>query len=233
MSQIIKPSWIPKCPFRKLLLSWRTGEGKRRHIVGEITISDDGQVSFSYSDNLDKANQEGFKSYPGLPLNKTFEQATAIDLFLRRLINTEREDALKKLSFWGVSEKDLDNKLYLLGITQGRTTSDEFEFLPVLQQKGEAYEFVTDIAGLRYFDIDISTLSNGERLCLKSEPSNEYDDKAVAVYRYNDSKAIGYLKQGINQLFAYLGTAEAEVIRIINTEHIKQVFISCKIPASV
>lgn len=229
MCQTIDPKWMSDCPFRRLLLSWRTGIGKRRHIVGELTITEEGIASFSYASNLDKAKSEGFVGYPGLPLDKEVNQATAIDLFLRRVINTEREDALKKLSFWGATEKNLGNKLYLLGVTQGRSTSDEFEFLPVLEQLNESYEFVTDIAGLGYSGADIASIDEGECLTLKAESNNSYDSNAVAVYR-DKGEAIGYIKQGINQLFSRLGTSKAKVIRIINTDYVKQVFISCEVP---
>lgn len=229
MCQTIDPKWVKECPFRSVLLSWRTGLGKRRHIVGEVMITDNGEVSFSYAANLDSAKAEGFSGYPGLPLAETINQTTAIDLFLRRLINTEREDALKKLSFWGVTKEQLSNKLYLLGVTQGRSTSDEFEFLPILEQKDSPYRFITDIAGLGFYATDISSMKVGDFLDLKKEPENRFDANAVSVNLKGGEK-IGYLKQGINQLFSQLGSAKAEIIRIINTEHIKQVFISCEVP---
>lgn len=229
MCQIIDPKWIADCPFRKVLLSWRTGKGKRRHIVGELIISEDGEVSFSYVTSLDTAKAEGFSGYPGLPLSEPINQTTAIDLFLRRLINTEREDALKKLSFWGVTKEQLDNKLYLLGITQGRSTSDEFEFLPVLEQMDKSYQFITDIAGLTHFRVDFSSIANGEELELRREDNNPYDQYAVRVCK-PDGSILGYIKQGINRVFSSLGTAQAKVIRVINTETIKQVFIACEVP---
>lgn len=228
MCQIIDPKWVADCPFRKVLLSWRTGLGQRRHIVGELIISEDGG-SFSYVANLEGAKAKGFSGYPGLPLSEPINQTTAIDLFLRRLINTEREDALKKLSFWGVTQEQLDNKLYLLGITQGRSTSDEFEFLPVLEQMDKPYRFVTDIAGLAYSEVALASITKGDPLELRREDNNPYDQYAVRVCK-PDGSVLGYIKQGINRVFSSLGTAQAKVIRVIDTEAIKQVFISCEVP---
>ncbi|MDO4706938.1 MAG: HIRAN domain-containing protein [Porphyromonadaceae bacterium] len=229
MCQTIDPSWVDECPFSRLLVSWRTGTGQRRHIIGELTIADDGLSFFAYATDLSQAKSVGFLGYPGLPLDQPINQKTAIDLFLRRLINTEREDALRKLSFWGVTQEQLSNKLYLLGVTQGQSSSDEYEFLPILYQREQPYKFVTAIAGLRYFDVDPATISEGEKLELQWEQDNNHDPYAVAVKQTN-GRTLGYLKQGINQLFARLGTSQAEVIRIIDTGYISQVFIECFVP---
>lgn len=229
MCQVVDHKWIKECPFESILVSWRKGRGERRYIIGQISLSQELGATFAYDANLERAKSKGFIGYPGLPINKEINQTTALDLFLRRVINTERGDASKKLDFWKVKSSLYYNKLYILGMTQGRSSSDEFEFLPVLRQMPEEYTFVTDIAGLGHCKTDIQSLKIGQELTLVPEPSNIYDFYAVEVQISNNQK-LGYIKQGINRLFFNLGELPARIIHIIDTDRLKQVFISCTVP---
>ncbi|MBB6275401.1 HIRAN domain-containing protein [Porphyromonas circumdentaria] len=231
MCHIVDPAWVKDCPFRTILVSWRAGLGQCRHIVGEITLDEERGALFSYRAGVSEIKKEGFMGFHGLPLENPIDQKTAFDLFLRRIINTEREDAEHKLAFWGIKPELMPNKLYLLGATQGRSANDEFEFLPVLQQMSIPYTFVTDIAGISYSQIDLKQLSVGERVICEAEPDNQYDEMAVCVMT-QERRKIGYLKRGINCLFSQLAPLKVDIVHIIDTENIKQVFISCQIPAA-
>ena len=112
--------------FSKIYLSWRKGKGEPRHMVGEI-LNQNNDILFRYLD-YNKAKKEGFNGYPGLSLEKT-EHSNVMDLFSKRLINTERNDSERLLKFWEVDPATKEDKLYLLAMTQGINSIDNFEFL--------------------------------------------------------------------------------------------------------
>ncbi len=200
-------------PFDKLLLTWRKGAGHRRRVVGELSLSSDNTPTFTYLDekNLQVAREEGFRDYPGLPYKQSINQEVALDLFYRRLINTERNDAHRLLNFLCVDTNRIEDKLYLLGITTGQSATDHFEFLPILKPTEQAYDFVTEVAGLTHYNFDLETIQEGDILPFRLEPDNEQDPKAVAITSHR-GEVIGYIKRGINEIFH----AQARVVPYVH-----------------
>lgn len=212
-------------PFDKLLLSWRQGVGHRRRIVGELSLRQDEEPIFAYlDDGVKQAKGEGFTDYPGLPYGQVIKQEVALDLFYRRLINTERNDAHRLLNFLRVDMNRLEDKLYLLGITTGQSAVDNFEFLPILKPTEEPYDFVTEVAGLAYYHFDLDTIQEGESLSYRLEPNNEQDPNAVAIIS-PQGEVIGYIKQGVNQIFHSTARVEVYVHHIIKGVNNPTLFI--------
>lgn len=226
-------SYIDQCPFSQLLLTWRPKPGVRRIHVGTIELSQEGDVSFSYEpDGLKQARKYGLTHYPGLPNVGVIDGKLALDLFLRRVINTERNDAKRLLSFWKITPEMFDNKLYLLGATSGRMHSDEFELLPVLEAMDKPYTFITDIAGLKYYDYkkaDLSYIESGAVLHYICEEDNVYDKYAVLVEDDKERK-LGYIKQGINRVFSEVKPTLSVVKLIPSSREISDIYIRIDIP---
>ena len=226
-------SYIDQCPFSQLLLTWRPKPGVRRIHVGTIELSQEGDVSFSYEpDGLKQARKYGLTHYPGLPNVGVIDGKLALDLFLRRVINTERNDAKRLLSFWKITPEMFDNKLYLLGATSGRMHSDEFELLPVLEAMNKPYTFITDIAGLKYYDYkkaDLSYIESGAVLHYICEEDNVYDKYAVLVEDDKERK-LGYIKQGINRVFSEVKPTLSVVKLIPSSREISDIYIRIDIP---
>lgn len=218
-------------PFDKLLLSWRQGVGHRRHIVGELILEQGGTPTFAYLDNgVEQAREYGFTDYPGLPYGEPINQEIALDLFYRRLINPERNDAHRLLGFLCVDMSRLSDKFYLLGITTGQSAVDYFEFLPILKPTAKAYNFVTEVAGLGYCGFNLNTIKEGEILKYRLELNNPRDPKAVVIL---DSKEdiVGYIKQGVNQIFHTSAQVTPYVHRVIASEHAPALFLRLHIEA--
>ena len=226
-------SYIDQCPFSQLLLTWRPKPGVRRIHVGTIELSQEGDVSFSYEpDGLKQARKYGLTHYPGLPNVGVIDGKLALDLFLRRVINTERNDAKRLLSFWKITPEMFDNKLYLLGATSGRMHSDEFELLPVLEAMDKPYTFITDIAGLKYYDYkeaDLSYIESGAVLYYICEENNVYDKYAVLV-EDDKGRKLGYIKQGINRVFSEVKPTLSVVKLIPSSLEISDIYIRIDIP---
>lgn len=226
-------SYIDQCPFFQLLLTWRPKPGVRRIHVGTIELSQEGDVSFSYEpDGLKQARKYGLTHYPGLPNVGVIDGKLALDLFLRRVINTERNDAKRLLSFWKITPEMFDNKLYLLGATSGRMHSDEFELLPVLEAMDKPYTFITDIAGLKYYDYkeaDLSYIESGAVLHYICEEDNMYDKYAVLV-EDDKGRKLGYIKQGINRVFSEVKPTLSVAKLIPSSREISDIYIRIDIP---
>lgn len=222
--------YIAQCPFSKLLLTWRLGPGKRRIQIGTLELHPEGCISFSYNhEGLEQAREYGFSHYTGLPIGEPIDGARALDLFLRRVINTDRNDAAHLLGFWGITEEMFSNKLYLLGATSGRMHSDEFEFLPVLRLMDKPYAFITDIAGLNYYDWERSEVKDGSPLKYQLESQNRLDRYAVRVMD-EQGHTLGYIKQGINRIF-YEVSPKLSVIKRISSHSIRKIYIKISVPA--
>lgn len=223
--------YIEQCPFSQLLLTWRPKPGVRRIHIGTIELSQEGDVSFSYEqDGLGQTRKYGLTHYPGLPNVGVIDGKLALDLFLRRVINTERNDAKRLLSFWEITPEMFDNKLYLLGATSGRMHSDEFELLPVLEAMNKPYTFITDIAGLKYYDFEKSHISQGSVLGYICEGNNEYDSNAVQV-KDEQGNILGYIKQGINKIFKEVSPRLTVAKLIPSPQGISDVYIQISVPA--
>jgi hypothetical protein len=214
--------------FSKIYLAWRPGRGERRIFVGEIS-KNGGDVSFKYlREGLHKARREGFDGYPGLSDDKMKHENT-LSLFAKRIINTERSDAQDLLDFWEVEPQCKNDKFYILAMTQGLKQTDNFEFVAVFEYV-EKLNFVTDIAGIRYSNFDLSKLKAGDMLYYEREPDNEYDKFAVkTIFK---QEVIGYIKQGHNEVFEkdVENKIKIEVKDIRNIDSDKQLFVRVYIP---
>lgn len=214
--------------FDKIYLSWRASKGFARIIVGEL-IPNGEKVDFKYiKDNLNQAKKFGFKGYTGLNIEK-LEYSDVLDLFSKRLINTDRSDSSTLLNFWDIEPEYKNDKLYVLAMTQGITQIDNFEFLANFQFE-EGLKFVTDIAGLSYTNFDLSKIKVGYKLTYEKE-KHEKDENAVKVL-FKD-ELIGYIKKGHNMVFQNINSdkLEIEVKHIINPKDAyKQLFVRIFLP---
>ncbi len=209
--------------FDKIYLSWRASKGMARIMVGELLI-DGREVNFKYNkDNVNQAKRHGFNGYPGLSLDK-LEHYSVLDLFSKRLINTERSDSDSLLDFWEIEPQYKNDKLYILAMTQGITSIDNFEFLANFELT-DNLDFVTDIAGISYSNFNLSNLKRGDYLFFEKEAHKE-DKNAVKILS-NNQQLIGYVKKGHNLVFQHACSNELKIMvkHIINTGEEKQLFV--------
>ena len=186
-----------KTKFDKIYLCWRPQRGTSRIIIAEITKSTEG-VCFSYiKDGIKKASKDNFLGYPGLPLERNFYD-DIMPILSRRIINTARTDINSLLDFWEIDIEDKDDKFYLLGMTQGLMSNDNFEFLADYKYSADL-KFVTDLAGIAFCDIDSQGLNIGDFLDYELDPSNPHDCLAVKVYKQGHK--VGYIKAVHSRVF--------------------------------
>ncbi len=211
--------------FDKIYLSWRKGQGSRRHIVGVIQKTQDGSYQFSYDQNaIAKAKEEGFGPYTEFPdITKSYN-GSVLDIFAQRLIKSERPDIQSFYDFWEIEPQFIEDKFYLLAHTQGLVPTDNFEFLADYNLV-PGLHFVTELAGLSSYKLSTELLSHNDLLRYELDLNNEYDNEAVKVFKGDIE--IGYLKKIHCRVFRKSGAEKLKlsVKEVEKNGFLKRVFI--------
>lgn len=220
----------------KIYLTWRKDVDRPRHIIG-ILQRDNNNYSFMYSEkNVAIAAQEDdFTYYPAFnEINKVYTD-NVLEIFKRRLLNPQRRDYDDFLNYWGAIGYKEDT-FSLLGLTGAKLLTDNFEFIAPHEECPA--RFNTDVSWLntksKYVVDKIRQLTNKEieeRLSLKQEPENSYDDKAVKVLF--EQKLLGYLKSiHCENVFNAINKGKmvrTQVANIIKNGTIKEVLLRINI----
>jgi len=211
--------------FDKIYVSWRKGQGQRRHIVGLLEQSADGKYLFTYDNAaVTAAKEDGFAPYTEFPdLSKSYNGAV-LDIFAQRLIKSERPDVQKFYDFWEIEQVKTDDKFYLLGHTQGLLPTDNFEFLADYKIVSGLH-FLTELAGLTKYQLDGSLLNVGDALHFETDGDNEYDRDAVKIFKGDIE--IGYIKKIHCRVFHKSGAEQLKLnVKAVDKNGvIKRVFI--------
>lgn len=216
---------------RKIYLSWRPGSGDRRFIVGLFQRNMVEGITFRYLEpERSLANKMGFCNFPGLSdLNKTYTEQDGIDSIVKnRIINLNRPDSKKLLSFWEAINPKYDS-FDILGLTQGWTPTDNFEFLGVFfPEKG--FSFVTDLASVKKRNLDATDVEDSKYFRYEREPDNPYDSDAVKIYN-SSGVLLGYIKKIHNKFFYQLRDLRPDItLKVIeNNNIVKKIFLKISV----
>jgi hypothetical protein len=176
-------------------LIWRPGKGSRRISVGTIKKSASEGIRFQYNqDEVEEAKKLGFVHYEGFPdtsKDKTYTE-NVIEIFGQRLMRSERPDLQDFYDFWNIDLSKKEDKYYMLAFTQGLLPTDNFEFLAHFNPV-ENLSFVTEITNLLESQIPSDKVAVGDVLRYELEPNNQYDDKAVKVFK--EDLYLGHIKR--------------------------------------
>ena len=179
--------------FEKIYLSWRSGRGNRRHIIGVLQETPDGRFEFNYDQpEVSKAKTEGFTAYTEFPEITKPYNGNVLDVFAQRLTKKERPDIQNFYNFWEIDEQYTNDNFYLLAHTQGLLPTDNFEFLADYNPV-QGLHFLTELAGLSKYNLAAGTLKEGDSLHFEIDEDNEFDKQAVKVFK-GDTE-IGYVKK--------------------------------------
>ena len=182
-----------------IYLSWREGLGKSRHIVGVLKKNATSGLRFSYiSKGVEEAKKDGFSPYTEFPILDKEYTENVLEIFGQRIMKSERSDISDFYDFWEIDPKYKEDKFYLLAHTQGLNPTDNFEFLADYNPK-KGLCFLTDLANLSLLKLPANCILPGDILTYKLEPKNEYDAKAVKVFK--GDIVIGYIKKMHSRVF--------------------------------
>lgn len=195
--------------FRKIYVSWRSGKGGRRYLVGLLEYIAPDQYTFKYDKEVvERATKEGFTPYVELPdIEKVYDEY-ALQVFSQRLMKPERPDIQQFYDFWEIDPAFEQNPFYLLGHTQGLLPTDNFEFLADYQYHLQLH-FLTELASTSHNILPAHLLNVGDELTMTKEPNNEHDPYAVKVFK--DTQFIGYIKKVHNKIF---NTTDADKLKL-------------------
>lgn len=210
--------------FKKIFLAWRRGIGSRRHIVGLLEKSTNGDVTFQYLPGAKKLMlTEGFLPYFEFQdLDKVYDR-NVVSIFAQRLMKPERPDIDRFYDFWEVDPSREDDRFYLLGKTQGLVATDSFEFLAEYEFSPNTH-FLTDIAGLSHHQLPKGTVQVGDRLRAELDEGNENDPEAVKVYA--GELHIGYIKKVHCRVFCHgIDSLDLQVKDIEQNGTIRKIFV--------
>ena len=212
----------------QIFLSWRKGQGDRRHLVGVLKKNATEGVRFSYiPEGVEAAKREGFTSYAEFSeIDKVYKE-NVIDIFGQRIIKSERSDISDFYQFWEIDPKFKDDRYYLLAHTQGLIPTDNFEFLAEYNRI-KSLCFLTDLAGLSLLQLPAGTISKGDVLSYQLEKDNPRDPCAVKVFKRD--MQVGYIKKVHNRVFHRLGKGKLKLtVKAIEENGIvKRVFVKVK-----
>lgn len=209
-----------------IYLAWRRGAGSRRVIIGKIkrTAHD---LSFSYyQKGLELARAQGLEgSYTDFPETDSIYKTNVLEIFGQRLNKSEREDISKYYDYWEINPSYKDDKYYLLAHTQGLLPTDNFEFLADYNPV-RGLSFISELCGLTHLKLLKDTISEGDILTWKREPTNEQDKYAVKVYK--GSTFVGYVKRVHSRVFYKKLRGELKItVKSVNKNgHINRAFIT-------
>lgn len=182
-----------------IYLAWRKGPGCSRILVGIIKNNATSGLRFEYiADGVNKATKEGFVPYPDFQDTQKVYTENILDIFGQRLNKSEREDINKYYSYWEINPDLKDDKYYLLAHTQGMSPTDNFEFLADYNPVA-GLSFMSEICGLTKLQLPSNTLEEGDMLRWEREPENEFDNKAVKLYK--GDTFVGYIKTVHSKVF--------------------------------
>lgn len=156
-------------------------------------------IRFGYiPKGVEEAKKYGFSPYTEFPYLEKKYSENVLEIFRQRLIKSERSDISDFFDFWEIDSKYKDDKYYLLAHTQGLTPADNFEFLADYNPN-PSLRFLTDIASLSSQQLPANSIKTGKFLSYSLEQNNEYDNKAVRVFK--GDLEIGYIKKIHSRVF--------------------------------
>ncbi len=216
--------------FDDIYLSWRSGAGKRRHIIGVLKKHPDGKFTFTYEiPAVERAKEEGFLPYTEFPdINQKYN-GSVLEVFAQRLMKSVRTDIKTFYDFWEIDPSQTDDKFCLLAHTQGLLPTDNFEFLADYNPV-KGLHFLTDLAHLSDANLPANTVKSGDVLQFEKESSNVHDSKAVRVLKAG--KEIGYIKKIHSHLFYKPGADKLKLtVKAVDQNGvIKRVFLKVANP---
>jgi hypothetical protein len=179
--------------FDQIFLCWREGSGHSRHVVGVLDLKPSGQTIFKYiPENVSIAKKFGFSCYTEFSdISKTYTE-NVLEIFGQRLIKPERPDIKDFYGFWEINPLYKDDKFYLLGHTQGFSSTDNFEFLANYKIV-PGLQFITDLAAMTHLKLPAKTAEVHDTLSYKFEIDNTHDGEAIKVFK--GERHVGYIKK--------------------------------------
>lgn len=183
----------------QLFLVWQAPNGPRRtrRVVGELVRQND-SVDLNYlwdTQDYQEALQDGFDGYPAFKIKIREHHRGVLEILGRRLPPRTRSDFPAYLERLRLPNDVKISDFALLGYSEAHLPGDGFSVLNDFSEVVGPCEFLSEIAGFRYYEgmkLDNSDLV-GQLAELRRESDNEFDPNAIAVYAFGAK--LGYINR--------------------------------------
>lgn len=183
----------------RLLLVWQRPmidtERRTRRVVGEIVRKNDSEVVFRYlndTDDFRAAHNEGFLGYPAFRIDRRQHETNVLEAFTCRLLSRKRGDFADYLAAYSLPADFSGSDFSLLAHTGAKLPGDGFEVIPDLSGVKTPFDLIFEVAGTRHqIDIRLDSVSVGDSVTLRPEPTNTYDPNAIEVLHSSGGR-LGY-----------------------------------------
>lgn len=185
---------------RKLYLVWQAPEGKERlrRVVGQL-FRENTQVLFQYllhTPDFEAAKKNGFEGYVAFKTNDRVYSSGVLEVFMRRLPPRSRTDFGDYLRRLGLPPDAELSDFALLGYSEAKLPGDGFSIINSFEDCPDPCEFLTEIAGFRYYSgmtPDFLAKAVGMSVSFKPVDDNPYDEHAVQIY--GGDTMVGYVNR--------------------------------------
>lgn len=200
---------------KDIILVWRPGRSHRRIPVAVIRSNAAGTTFQYIQKGVEEAREKGFVCFPDFSDSKDTHHVNVLKALSLRINDSERSDIQNYYDFWEVPEAARQDTYRLLALTQGILSTDNFEFLAEYYGV-KGVRFVSELTGLTINKLDTGMIKDGDELEWVREPQNEYDNKAVALYK--NGSMLGHVKKIHSRVF-YLPGSESLKVKVKKVEH--------------
>ncbi|MFH1714789.1 MAG: HIRAN domain-containing protein [Elusimicrobiota bacterium] len=221
-----------------LFLVWKDPKGRSLRVIAKLE-RDNGGARLTYlvdTDDFKLAQKNGFMCYPAFPdINRTYT-INVLEVFSKRIPPRQREDYNEFLAEIRLPANAGVSDFALLGYSEVRLPSDGYAIINPFDEVDSDCEFLSEIAGLRYYDKAINLLKNqqikkGVSVAIMPDDDNQYDNNAVKVL-FKD-QTIGYVNRiQAKTIRRWLSTGKkvlAEVEKINGSEDRPSVILFIKV----
>lgn len=187
----------------RLCLLWQNVVSRQWYHIGSLFYTSNHTFIFTYENNkisrgLSEALQNGYVLHPTFKDRyHTYESNHLFAAFSRRLPNRNRKDYSELMDYLDISEEagDFD----VLAASGGKLIADHYEFVRPISIEGNKFAIECFVRGWRHYVADKQIHIRESEFSLVSEPSNEQDPKAVAVYK--GLEKVGYIPAFYSDFF--------------------------------
>lgn len=204
---------------RTIYIAWRQRSEEKRYLIARIKRTANG-ISFQYLRDFEVAKRDGLDFLFGFKDENKLTPAEIQSLLSLRVISKDRTDKNEFLKFW--EAEGVDDTFDLLGLTQGKSPTDNFEFLADFLTTGRHnITFVTDLLGIEQLKLKAGLVKVGDILNYEINNISTKTNTSIFVNKIK----VGNIKPIHSRVFESKRKLKLTVKAVDENEFIKQIYI--------
>lgn len=205
-------------------------------VIGVLNQQDD-LFSFYYTNGVKKL--KNFSPFYGMEdLDEVYKSSVLFPIFQNRLMSKNRPEYNNFINWLGLNSKE-SSPLEVLALTGGVRATDSYEIFYNIDVDAKGYfEHVFFAHGVRHFsEINVKTLTKGEKLKLVLDIQNEHDCHAVLIRKDEPSISLAYCPRYLSKnIYDLLKEAPEDIsvtVELVNEDAPKAYSLLCKMVGNI